>query len=86
MVASAQEAESSASSTSLDRPSAVLAIVSPPRGLSAGSRERKNPFRFFRFTIYQLRARDLVFVCSCFCCCFFFLVFFTCGFLGFIFV
>ena len=70
MVASAEEAESSASSTSLDRPSAVLAIVSPPRGLSAGSRERKNPFRFFRFTIYQLRARDLVFVCSCFCCCF----------------
>ena len=35
MVASAQEAESSASSTSLDRPSTVLPIVSPPRGLLA---------------------------------------------------
>ena len=36
MVASAQkEAESSASSTSSDRPCAVLPIVSPPRGLLA---------------------------------------------------
>ena len=35
MVASVEEAESSASSTSSDRPSAVLLIVSPPRGLLA---------------------------------------------------
>ena len=35
MVASAEEAESSASSASSDRPSAVLPIVSPPRGLLA---------------------------------------------------
>ena len=35
MVASVEEAESSASSTSSDRPSAVLPIVSPPRGLLA---------------------------------------------------
>ena len=35
MVASAEEAESSASSTSSDRPSAVLLIVSPPRGFLA---------------------------------------------------
>ena len=35
MVASAEEAESSASSTSSDRPSAVLPTVSPPRGLFA---------------------------------------------------
>ena len=33
MVASAEEADSSASSASSDRPSAVLPIVSPPRGL-----------------------------------------------------
>ena len=35
MVASVEETESSASSTSSDRPSAVLPIVSPPRGLLA---------------------------------------------------
>ena len=35
MVASTEEAESSASSASSDRPSAVLPIVSPPRGLLA---------------------------------------------------
>jgi len=35
MVASAEEAESSASSASSDRPSAVLPIVRPPRGLLA---------------------------------------------------
>ena len=35
MVASAEEAESSASSASSDRPSAVLSIVRPPRGLLA---------------------------------------------------
>ena len=35
MVASVEEAESSASSTSSDRPSAVLPTVSPPRGLFA---------------------------------------------------
>jgi hypothetical protein len=35
MVASAEEAESSASSASSDRLSAVLPIVSPPRGLLA---------------------------------------------------
>ena len=35
MVASAEEADSSASSASSDRPSAVLPIVSPPRGLLA---------------------------------------------------
>ena len=35
MVASVEEAESSANSTSSDRPSAVLPIVSPPRGLLA---------------------------------------------------
>ena len=35
MVASAEEAESSASSASSDRPSAVLPIGSPPRGLLA---------------------------------------------------
>ena len=35
MVASVEEAKSSASSTSSDRPSAVLPIVSPPRGLLA---------------------------------------------------
>ena len=35
VVASAEEAESSASSAGSDRPSAVLPIVSPPRGLLA---------------------------------------------------
>ena len=35
MVASAEEADSSASSASSDRPSAVLPIVRPPRGLLA---------------------------------------------------
>ena len=35
MVASVEETESSASSTSSDRPSAVLPIVGPPRGLLA---------------------------------------------------
>ena len=35
MVASAEKAESSANSASSDRPSAVLPIVSPPRGLLA---------------------------------------------------
>ena len=48
MVAAVAETESSASSTSSDRPFAVLPIVGPPRGLLAcGSRERKNPFQGF---------------------------------------
>ena len=42
MVASAEEAESSASSASSDRPSAVLPIVSPPRGLLAWVSWKEN--------------------------------------------
>ena len=47
MVASVEETESYASSTSSDRPSAVLPIVGPPRGLLGprmphGSREKKS--------------------------------------------
>jgi len=47
MVASAEEAESSASSASSDRPSAVLPIVSPPRGLLAWVSWKEKPFSRF---------------------------------------
>ena len=42
MVASAEEAETSASSPSSDRPSAVLPIVALPEDSSHGSHERRN--------------------------------------------
>ena len=45
MVASAEEAESSASSASSDRPSTVLPIVALPEDSSHGSHERKNIFQ-----------------------------------------
>jgi hypothetical protein len=42
---SAEEAESSASSASADRLSAVLPIVAFPEDSSPGSHERRNPFQ-----------------------------------------
>ena len=54
MDASVEEADSSASSASSDRPSAVLPIVRPPEDSSHGSRERKNPFsKFYSFIFIQ---------------------------------
>ena len=50
MVASVEETESSASSTSSGRHSADLPIVGPPRGLLARASQEENPFQFF-FTI-----------------------------------
>ena len=49
MVASAEEAESSSSSASSDRPSAVLPIVSPPRGLLAWVSCKEKLFSKFFF-------------------------------------
>jgi len=47
MVASVEEAESSASSTSSGRHSADLPIVGPPRGLLARVSQEENPFQVF---------------------------------------
>ena len=54
LVASVEETESSASSTSSDRPSAVLPIVGPPRGLLGprmGLVKQKTLFKFFPIEI-----------------------------------
>ena len=47
MVASVEETESSASSTSSGRHSADLPIVGPPRGLLARVSQEENPFQVF---------------------------------------
>jgi hypothetical protein len=54
MVALAEEAESSASSASSDRPSAVLPIVALPEDSSHGSHERRNLFQDFSHRILIL--------------------------------
>ena len=52
MVASVEETESSASSTSSGRHSADLPIVGPPRGLLARASQEENPFQVFSRLIY----------------------------------
>ena len=47
MVASVEEADSAASSTSSDRHSADLPIVGPPRGHLARASQEENPFQVF---------------------------------------
>ena len=56
MVASVEETESSASSTSSGRHSAGLPIVGPPRGLLAiRALQEENPFQvFFKIHIYHI--------------------------------
>ena len=55
MVASVEEAESSASSTSSGCHSADLPIVGPPRGLLARASRRKVLFRFLMPAFYSSR-------------------------------
>ena len=63
MVASVEESESSARSTSSGRHSAALPIVGPPRGLLARSLERKNPFQvFLKIKIYMHNISHIIYM------------------------